>query len=143
MIQLPLCNQDGTIAGRWLKREALDRLETKYAEWLRDRGIPALIIVAQKEELFTSDDVWETLVINFQATPGERRVMGAVFDKCARTGIIVKTDVFEKSRMASCHRRDKALWRSMIYEKPLEETSAKLSTLYKLTAPIINGSDDH
>lgn len=115
--QLPLTMPDGIMLGRWLRREALDKLETKYSEWLRRCGLPALVCVAEEYEYFLSDDVWAWIVEHYHASPGERRVMGAVMDTAARRGLIVKTGVFEKSRMSVCHRRDKALWRSLIVRK--------------------------
>jgi hypothetical protein len=136
MVQLPLVNEDNEFLGRWLRREALDNLESKYAPWLRDRGVPALILVARREECFTADDVWDELVNGFQATPSERRVLGCVFDEAARRGIIVKTGVFEKSRMPSCHRREKALWKSLLYN------GVNRFEKVVLEPPIINGTGE-
>lgn len=136
-VQVPLCSSGGVPLGRWLAVEALDAMESRYAEWLANRGVPALVMVAQREELFTSDDVWEQLVGEYRPSPRERRVMGCLFRRAAMAGLIVKTEVVVKSRMPECHAREKSLWRSLVYVRPVV-----VPVFDRDVAPVVPGSGD-
>ncbi|KKQ76472.1 MAG: hypothetical protein US97_C0007G0014 [Microgenomates group bacterium GW2011_GWF1_38_5] len=103
-------------SGIWERDRVLDLLDKKYDFWLSSVGLPALVLVAEKMEFFTADDVWEELVNSFKVTPLERRCLGVVFRRAYKGGLIAKTGVFEKSRMVVCHAREKALWRSLLFK---------------------------
>lgn len=129
-------------SGLWGRDAALDLLDRKYDGWLSSVGFPALYCVAEGKEFFTSDDVWAYLVEHFNVSPSERRVLGVVFRRGFKKGIIVKTGLTEKSVMPECHARDKALWRSTIYKKVKNVVDQDGRWYMVDTSLMIPGSDD-
>jgi hypothetical protein len=100
--------------GSWERDEAIASLRKKYQVWIDRIGAPVLSEFLITHELFTTDDVWEAFTCF--PSPTERRVMGALIRGFAVKGLIIKTGVFERSNQPECHRRDKALWRSLIFD---------------------------
>ena len=45
-VQLPLVSSDGVVLGSFLRREALNSLQSKYAEWLESVGVPVTVNVS-------------------------------------------------------------------------------------------------
>ena len=70
----------------------------------------ALNEVAKKREFFTTDDVQRI----FPDEPPEPRAWGPVMKRAAQKGLIEKTGRVRKSAKVSCHRREKAVWRSLV-----------------------------
>jgi hypothetical protein len=115
-------------SGAWGRDEAIARLRSKYQLWIDRVGAPVLERVCREREFFTSDDVW----VGFGAAPSphERRVMGALIRGFALKGLILKTGVSEPSVMAACHRRDKSLWRSLMFvHVPVESRKLEASPI--------------
>ena len=106
-------------SGAWGRDEAIARLRSKYQLWIDRVGAPVLERVCREREFLTSDDVW--VAFGQLPSPHERRVMGALIRGFALKGLIMKTGVSEPSTMPQCHRRDKCLWRSMIF-RPSDKT---------------------
>lgn len=102
------------LSGAFERDVALENLRKKYSSWLDMVGTPTLYKLCQEMKYFTTDDLWEC----FGSIPHcvERRVMGSLMRGFALKGHIKKTGVTQKSRLAVCHARDKALWESMLYE---------------------------
>lgn len=103
--------------------------DRKEAERLRDEAIArgynasperwrgvldqAIRTVAQKNEQFTTDDVWEYLHENEIAVPSETRSIGGAMKRAAAEGIIRPTDRFVNSERPICHSRPNRVWMSL------------------------------
>jgi hypothetical protein len=125
--------QLGIDSGAWGRDEALRLLRSKYAVWLDQVGTPTLYALCRKKEVFTTDDLFDELEgrLGRHALPVERRVLGALVRGFALKGLIVKTGVTEKSVRPSCHARDKAIWRSLIYVPVVNPFPALKNPVYK------------
>jgi hypothetical protein len=61
---------------------------------------------------FTSDEVWAKIESDFpNATTHERKALGPIMAKAARSGLIRKTGQYRESRREACHARPVALWK--------------------------------
>jgi hypothetical protein len=102
----------------WEKKEALDRLEGKYAEWLDVVGVPAAYSVAQRLEVLTVDDIRAEIYRRGFEVPGRGHVFGALLRRCSMmaNGFLVKAQVQVQSERRRCHARPVDLWRSTVYK---------------------------
>ena len=84
-------------------------------EW-KDLAERALLRLAATQLYITTDDLW--LAMSRQHpdvdTP-EHRAVGAVMQKGARNGWIIKTDRTLQSMLRVCHGRDKRVWQSLVH----------------------------
>ena len=91
--------------------EAIDRVEANAEPDWKEEAEQAVLDVARRGNLFTTDDIWKELALRFVSPPHEPRAMGAVFRRLAAAKLIRPlADDFQKSIMTSCHRRPKQKW---------------------------------
>ena len=81
-------------------------------EWI-DAAAAAVIKIALRQTTLTSDDVWEELSGKGVATH-EPRAMGAVMSRCARDGVIVRTDRVIPTKRSCANHRPIAIWLSLL-----------------------------
>jgi hypothetical protein len=91
---------------------AIDQVERNADDEWREAAAEIIMRLAQTRSVFTTDDVWEQLVLAGYTTH-EPRAMGAVMRASARMGVICKTDRVVNSRRAQCHARPVAVWQSL------------------------------
>jgi len=72
-------------SGRVLRDEAMARVDNK--EWGKEAEI-SLHRVMNKLITFTTDDIWQDLLIREIPAPRERRAMGPVVNRAIRAGYI-------------------------------------------------------
>lgn len=121
--------------GVWRCDEALRLFKNsaRYAAWLNEVGWPTLNRLLLKRELFTTDELWEEF--GAYPSPSERRVMGALVKLAWSRGVVAKTGVYVISHQPVCHGRQKALWKSLLYQKvaPVMENDSSNGTEYEAT----------
>jgi hypothetical protein len=77
-------------------------------------AIMAVMRVAKRLPLFTTDDVWMELQSDGVGAPVEPRAMGAVMRSARMQGIAEPTDRVSSSERPACHRRPLRVWRSLL-----------------------------
>lgn len=85
-------------------------------DWMR-AALAAVHWCATRYTDFTTDAVWERLLLQNVAPPREERALGAVMRHAARRHWIVATDRYVKSARRACHARDLRVWHSRIYQE--------------------------
>lgn len=76
-----------------------------YARWMVER-------VARANEFFISDAVWEAGLPKVS----ESRALGAVMVWAKREELIEPTDRFRTSTQKGCHRQQRRVWHSLVFE---------------------------
>jgi len=88
-----------------LRDNAIDKLEIAYDGWID--SVLKIISSIPNQQTFTTDYLWEQV----DSVPNEPRAMGAVMTKAKKTGLVVATGNYIKSRRAECHARPVMIWR--------------------------------
>lgn len=89
-----------------LRDESIKKVEENAdAEWL-EAAYEAVLKVAKRCDMFTSDDVWAEVDLPAR----EPRAMGAVMMKAYRNGVIQPTTYWQESRRRSAHARPLRVW---------------------------------
>jgi hypothetical protein len=88
-----------------LRDNAIDKLEIAYDGWID--SVLKIISSIPNQQTFTTDYLWEQV----DSAPNEPRAMGAVMTKAKKTGLVVATGNYIKSRRAECHARPVMIWR--------------------------------
>ena len=86
--------------------------ENANHEWMT-AAVAAVRKVALRQVTLTTDDVWDELKGNDLSTH-EPRAMGAVMSKCARDGLITRTDRVIPTRRSSANCRPITIWYSLM-----------------------------
>lgn len=68
--------------------------------------------LAATQNAFSSDDAWATL--EGLPTPDDPRALGPVLTRCAKDGLIRKSDMVVKSHRRVCHARPVNVWISVL-----------------------------
>ena len=75
----------------------------------------ALVCVARKQALLTSDDVWDWLrTQGITAKTHDNRAMGSVFRNADRDLLIKPLNQWQVTRRRVAHRRPVRVWRSLL-----------------------------
>jgi len=80
-------------------------------EW-REDALRAIKTLAEREDEFTTDKVWEELLTFSTADTPEPRAMGAVMVQARKLGYILPTNTYLNSSRVSCHNRPLRIWES-------------------------------
>lgn len=96
------------------REEALDRVEKGASEQEKTAAFEAVKHCARIQFYFTTDDVWQYIVVTGGPIPSEKRVMGAVMRAAMKAGYCEPTERWELSKRTACHRRPLRVWRSLI-----------------------------
>lgn len=91
-------------------QEAIDRVEAHADKDWRRLATQAFRVVLLTHDQFTTDDVWNLLDREHVHTH-DRRAMGAIVREFSRSGAIVSTGDYVKSKRVECHSRPVAVWR--------------------------------
>lgn len=111
MNQMPLFDPEG---GEEAAEEAIERVEEHANPDWKQAAFEAVERVAREKPYFTTDHVWAALYREDTATH-EPRAMGAIMRQAQAAGICRKAAVLpQKSALASCHRRPKQVWQSLL-----------------------------
>ena len=86
-------------------------------QWLAE-ALAALRSVAEKQALFTTDDVWDRLDLEGFGRIAEPRALGAVMRRAAKLGWVEPTDWTRPGRRKVAHGRPVRVWRSKLGGKP-------------------------
>lgn len=93
--------------------EAIMRVGAANEEWCAT-ALQAVLLVARRRVVFTTDDVWACLsAVN--AAPSDNRALGAVMREAAKRGYITNTGRTAKSKSVVNHARPLAVWESIVY----------------------------
>lgn len=97
-----------------------DRRKEDGIQRAEDHAVPdwnvevdgAVLRVARRLELFTSDDVWAELVATTEASTHEPRAMGPAMRRAATAGWCMPTGEFSLSKRPERHRAPLRVWAS-------------------------------
>jgi hypothetical protein len=78
--------------------------------WLK-KAHETVVKVAELNEEFTPDDIWDTGL----AKPQEARWLGPVMNTAKRKGFIEKTGRVQPTRQKESHGCDVTIWKSKLY----------------------------
>lgn len=82
-------------------------------DW-RDEADAAIARTARMLSTFDADDVWEYGQLE---RTRENRALGPRLSAAARSGLIVATNEYRRSRQVQCHGMPRRIWRSLICEE--------------------------
>lgn len=87
-----------------------------HQDWLLSAE-KALLCVARRQKLLTSDDVWDWLRDQpVKYTTHDNRAMGSIFRNADRDLLIKPLDKWQVTRRRVAHRRPVRVWRSLLIE---------------------------
>lgn len=92
--------------------EAIARAEQHAVVDWNDEVDRAILRVARRRDLFTTDDIWQEL-LTAPAWTHEPRAMGAAMRRAERAGWCSPTADWWLSKRPACHRRPLRVWRSL------------------------------
>jgi hypothetical protein len=98
------------------KAAGMARAERSAAPEWWNFMLEAALAVARLNEYLTTDHVEDWRRSHGGPTTPERRALGPLMRTAARRGYFEKTGRVERSGMRVCHARDKAVWRSLVYQ---------------------------
>ncbi|CED58364.1 putative uncharacterized protein [Moritella viscosa] len=78
----------------------------------RNKAHAVVVRVAESNNEFTPDDIWDTGL----EKPEEARWLGPVMNAARRQGIIEKTGRVQPTRQKESHGCDVTIWKSNIYK---------------------------
>lgn len=111
----PERDQGAISRGERLRDEGMANVQKGVDPVFRERALDAIHYVAEQRPYLSTDPV-RTVLVDWQVkAPRDWRVLGPYMQVAAREGWIQKTGHDEKSAWAACHRRDKPVYRSLIY----------------------------
>lgn len=103
-------------SARSARDHAIARVERHADDGFNDAALGAIVRVAQRDERFIVDAVWQELArTDAQLSTHERRAMGAVMLRAARENVIAPTEDFRASAQRHCHANPRRVWRSLIW----------------------------
>ena len=103
--------------GLVLQAAALDKVAANAdPSWLGE-AVKAVRIVAERQTVFTTDDVWAAMETS-QSKTHERRAMGAVMKAAQRAGIARGTGTWIASTRPVNHARPVHVWASLLANTP-------------------------
>lgn len=90
--------------------DALERARDHAdAQWMLDAQ-EAVLVVAKRDDLFTTDEVWEWLEMFSTHTTHDPRAMGAVMRWAVQARICQPTQTYRNSTRPACHKRPVRVW---------------------------------
>lgn len=93
---------------------AIDQVEVNSTPSWRTHAYRAICMVADRQDEFTTDDVWLVLHEMGVESPREPRALGAVMRRASHDGVISATNKIEQSARPVCHAAPKRVWRSTV-----------------------------
>lgn len=99
-------------AGIEQREEAIGRVSAAAPDDWKAHALAAVRQIAERQETFTTDDVWALLDRQEIPTPPERRAMAQPIRAAEHSGWITKTDRFVPSALPWAHRRNTQVWSS-------------------------------
>jgi hypothetical protein len=103
--------------------EAINQAEVNTDEAWKVRARAALLRLCETRRIWTSDDVWELGL----EKPREPRALGGLVRDLVKTGIVVWSGGFDRSRQKGCHMSYTKVWRSTIYRGPSDQVGTATS----------------
>lgn len=97
-----------------LRDEAMNRGWSNSAVKFRDNAFKAIIVLAETEDEFTTDDVWEYFTDNKLELNHDGRALGSAMRRAEGMGLIAPTDRFVSSERPACHARPVRIWISQL-----------------------------
>ena len=96
--------------GASLRDAGLAATEQAQQAWA-DRAFAAMKLLAQSKEFLTADDLDDWMRSSGDEPPQSRNVIGALFMRLVRGGVVEETGTFLRSDKAVKHRRRLPIWR--------------------------------
>jgi len=97
-----------------LRDEAIERGWSNSAVKFRDAAFRAILVLAEREDEFTTDDVWEYFTDNKLEANHDGRALGGAMKRAKGLGLIAPSDRFVLSERPACHARPVRIWISQL-----------------------------
>ena len=97
-----------------LSHEAIERGWNNSALKFRDNAFQAIVVLAETEDEFTTDDIWEYFSDNKLELNHDGRALGGAMKRAESMGLIAPTDRFVSSERPACHARPVRIWTSQL-----------------------------
>lgn len=98
------------LEGQALRDEAMERVYNAADPEVKADARRAIRVVAERQTVFTSDDVWQEMTRH----PEEPRVLGPLMRWAQSEGICERTDSTVLSELPQNHRRPIRVWKSLV-----------------------------
>lgn len=93
---------------------SIDRAQKAAGEAWNILADAAIRFVAEENEFFTTDLIWERISEPLNSP----RALGARMRAAKKAGLIEATDRYVPSTSEDCHYRPIRVWRSLVYRRP-------------------------